>query len=629
MSNVGVNLTSRPRRFIKHRPRLRFADEILKSSKHPTVTVDEQSSSEESVSSDYAAFSSSESSSSSRSQADTKDFTAIFKVADKVRVVAQILDVDSLHLLAEILIPCLENMLRSFKRLSSRIRSTPDFGVAFRGVIFSGRMFAHHIEKVTTRLSGIQLADAIQLSLQSLDMMVASLKALFGLIEHSFSEAKPLSNAPVVSAPSTTLARTLTHETLVENSPVPPMSYSEQAAVPSPLAMAITDGPGISMPPTRKTTTKGSLKRLVSGLARRSSLRPLTLWSGTVSSKSSPATTLAPRVGGSPKGLVYTRPMMPGSSHSEASGQQMDIGGAPPTTDQSTLVPRNLLQVLEKDLPSSTAELYFSSSGVLCAASLVALIRILASTEAIKDSAFDDFFFLSFRFFSNPIEIFNLLVAQYDEGPLGPLNSEHTILWEQDALVAKVRVAKVFLLWLRRHWRYQWDADILEPLRQFVSNRPAHDPASITWDKVMRKLNEASSADYCGSRIKQTAETGVTLDAPTNLPRPFGLLTEAISQGDFDKVDILHFHSSAGRKELARQLCLAASELFRHIDPEDAVRYWNNGQDKAVGERILQLASFENAQAYWTSHSIVIRPTVRSRAEVMEFFIDLASVSTS
>ena len=629
MSNVKISLTSRPQRSIKLRPQLRFADEILKSSKCSTLTSDEQSPSGESIGSDYVAFSSPESSSSSRSQTDTKDFTAVFKVADKVRVMAQILDVDSLHLLAEILIPCLENMLRSFKRLSSRIRSTPDFGVAFRGAIFSGRMFAHHIEKVTTRLSGIQLADAIQLSLQSLDMMVESLKVLFGLIEHSVSEAKPLPNVPVVSTPNTTLARPLTPESSVENSPVPPMPYPEQAAVPLPLAMPITDGPSIPMPPTGKAATKGSLRRLVSGLGRRSSLGPLTLWSGTVFSKT-PAMALALRVGGPPKGLVSTRPGMPGLSHSETSDQQTHISSAPPTTDQSTLVLRNLLQVLDKNQPSSTAELYFSSGGILCAASLAALVRILTSTEAIKDSIFDDFFFLSFRFFSSPIEIFNLLVAQYDEGPLGPLNSGHTILWEQDAPVAKVRVAKVFLLWLRRHWRYQWDADILEPLRQFVSNRPAHDPASITWGKVLRKLNEASSANYRGSRIQQTAETGVTHDAPANLPRPFGLLAEeAIFRGDFDEVDIIHFRSPAGRKELARQLCLAASELFRHIDPEDAVRYWNDGRDKKAGERILQLASFENAQAYWTSHSIVIRPTARSRAEVMELFTDLASVSKS
>jgi hypothetical protein len=100
-----------------------------------------------------------------------------------------------------------------------------------------------------------------------------------------------------------------------------------------------------------------------------------------------------------------------------------------------------------------------------------------------------------------------------------------------------------------------------------------------------------------------------------------------MSQNDFDKVDVLYFHSPTGREEFVRQLCLAASELFRHIDPEDAVRYWKDGQDKTVGNKILRLTSFENAQAYWTSNAIVVRPTVRSRAEVMEFFIDVASVS--
>jgi hypothetical protein len=495
-------------------------------------------------------------------------------------------------------------------------------------------MFAHHIERVSMRMSGMQLADAVQLSLQSLDMTMASLKVLFDLVEHSVIQARPLPDIPAVLVPNATPEVPVIHETSTANASVSAMASHDQASVPSPLVRSAEDV--ISSPtPPKEITMKGSLKRFVSGLGRKSTLRPLTLWSGAISSKSYPASALTPWVGGSPNGPVPTTPVTPGPSDDEKFDQQSHIGGAvvsmPPSTEQSALVPHNFMQVLDVVLPSLTPGFYFSSKGVLCAASLEALVRILTSTEAVKGTTFDDFFFLSFRFFSNPIETFNILVAQYDEGPHEPLDSASAIIWEQDAPVAKVRVAKVFLQWLRRHWRHQWDAEILEPLRQFVANRPARDPASITWDKVIRKLDDASvGVGYRGSRIQRIAQLWLTHDTPPPLPRPFALVTkEAISRGEFDRVDVLHFHSPAGREELARQFCLAASELFRDIDPEDAVRYWKDGRNKTVGEKILRLASFENALAYWTSHVIVVRPTVRSRAEAMEFFIDVASVSAS
>jgi len=59
------------------------------------------------------------------------------------------------------------------------------------------------------------------------------------------------------------------------------------------------------------------------------------------------------------------------------------------------------------ELPASALELHFGPDGVLCAASLAALVRMLTSTEAPKDPTFDNFFFVSFQFFSKPIEIFN------------------------------------------------------------------------------------------------------------------------------------------------------------------------------------------------------------------------------
>jgi hypothetical protein len=337
MSNTRIGSGSRSRRAGKLRLQLRFADEITqKSSRLPTVAEED-----EYIDSDGVEPALSEGHSRSRSNFDAKEFTAIFKIAEQVRAVSDNLDTDSLHSLAEILILGLENMLRSFKSLPSRLRSTPSFDVAFRGVIFFGRMFAYRTRDVTLRLSGIQLADTVQLLLQSLDMMMATLKVLFDLIEHLVTQRKPLPDVPVGSAGDNTFTSPI-QDTTVKNSPIHATASHDKVDVTPPPVFTAEDGSNAPMPQTTFATTKASLSRLVSGLhSRKHILRPPTLWSGTISSKSS-AVALIPRVGGSRSDRVPTTPVSPGPSDIDSHGQKarMDCAGtvfAPPSTEHGTI----------------------------------------------------------------------------------------------------------------------------------------------------------------------------------------------------------------------------------------------------------------------------------------------------
>jgi hypothetical protein len=49
-------------------------------------------------------------------------------------------------------------------------------------------------------------------------------------------------------------------------------------------------------------------------------------------------------------------------------------------------------------------------------------------------------------------------------------------------------------------------------------------------------------------------------------------------QGDYRNMDILDFDKKAGRKELARQLTLLVSGLYRLVDHEQAVTNWQEGK---------------------------------------------------
>lgn len=569
----------------------------------------------ESVSSDGVAPASSAAPTFPRVPIDVEQrFASIFTVAEHVRTVAEKLDIDSFRSVAEILIPCLDTILRDYKHLPRSIRTAQDFGVAFSGTIFFGRMFARHVMRVTTRLTCTRLVDAVELALQSLDMTMASLKTLFNLVDRLVVESKPLPNvpdSPPIHDPSLSIA---------ERTPVTVAASVDTVSEDQPSDNAtngsLNPGPSAPVPPV---TEPNNLKRLVSRAGRN---KPLTMWSNSASSKS--LKTLAsssPRLGG-----FFT-------NHFSTNSANLDIdvsrANVPPNTEQSTAAGSPDSSTPPGESPRSTEELYFSSSGGLCAASLVGLVRILTSMVAVTDPGFTQFFCLSFRFFTTSLDVFNIMKAQYDEKPPADIDPEDLALWEDEAVVAKVRVAKVLLVWLRLHWRYEWDRDVLAPLYQFATSRPVNDPAAMTWRKIIDQLKLAGvGVGYRGCRIQRAILKTNTTPPPSGFSIPLeSVLKDAIDRGAFDEVDVLHFHSPNGREQLARQLCHAGSELFRQIDPEDAVRYWKDGRNKAVGDKIKLLVSFENALAYWVARVTIGKPTARSRAEVMEFFIDVASVS--
>ena len=461
--------------------------------------------------------------------------------------------------------------------------------------------------------------------MQSLDTTTGSLQALINLVGEEASEAKPLPDVPGVPVletvpPPSAVTNIIPgkHLRVFETTSSNDVRESTRAVE------GIANNP---VPPIGPRTTKHSLKRLVSELSRKTALKSST-WSNTISSKSTTPST-SPRADVFNSFQASVTPPQPGHHTSIRHTQNRDadvppetgriLGGTPFPTSHGDVS----LSEHDKDMFSSSAELHFGPSGIT-------LRGIAGGSHAHldfqEDPEFNAFFFLSFRFFSGPLEVFDTLIAQYNSGPPEGLEETQLALWDKQARVVKIRIAKIFLVWLKIYWRYEWDADILEPLRQFASKRPADDPDSVTWTKVIERLG--STVIRVGQRSVRMRRRPERRMLSSQRPKPFKLLAEdACRRGKFDEVDILHFHSPAGHEEFARQLCLAASELFRHFDPEDAVRFWKDGKDRAVGEKLSRLSSFENALVYWVANTAIIKPTARSRGETMECFIEVAQVS--
>jgi len=277
-------------------------------------------------------------------------------------------------------------------------------------------------------------------------------------------------------------------------------------------------------------------------------------------------------------------------------------------------------------------DIQVNNDGVVTKASLTALIVMLTSKECVTDYEFMDMFFLCFRYFSSPMEVYNKLITRYDEKPDGNLSEAQMRVWEREAICIKLRVAKAFHTWVDLHWRQSLDHEVLDHLVEFAFKRIARELPICLSTRITAVLTRcvADLESYRGRRVERRikiAKLALGMDiSPPSFNHP---LRGDMCEGDFWDVDILDFDSAEGRKELARQLTLKASEMYRLIDPEDAVAFWRGqgqGDDK-VGEQISAMISFEKALFAWVIQTILAPSTPKNRAKVFIFWLEIASVS--
>ena len=143
MPSTSIGPISRPRRLKGLAHRLRFVDATFAETTGPSGSPETDSDGSEVIT---PASSIIFTLSRSKLLDANGRFIAIRQVANLLHSVANKSDIEALHALAEIFLLCLKNILLSFKHLSPRVRSVPDFGVAYRGVIFFGKMFAGRVK---------------------------------------------------------------------------------------------------------------------------------------------------------------------------------------------------------------------------------------------------------------------------------------------------------------------------------------------------------------------------------------------------------------------------------------------------------------------------------------------------
>ncbi|KAF9923648.1 hypothetical protein FBU30_006263 [Linnemannia zychae] len=116
-------------------------------------------------------------------------------------------------------------------------------------------------------------------------------------------------------------------------------------------------------------------------------------------------------------------------------------------------------------------EVYYNENGVLVAATLEAYIEMLTSHKDAPDSALVMTFFTTFRLFTSPLELTELLIKRFMKAPPSGLNENELMKWaqqKQERIQKRVHIA--FKTWLEGYWVSEKDREAFRPIVEFVTH---------------------------------------------------------------------------------------------------------------------------------------------------------------
>ncbi|KAG6337316.1 hypothetical protein ID866_1778 [Astraeus odoratus] len=530
-----------------------------------------------------------------------KTFPAILVPIALLRKIADSPDFDALRALVPVFLNCLNNIMYSIAQLPVDVRSSSSFIHAEKVVTFYQTMLEGYFKEATKDTeAGSDPQTVTDRILRFLDICLSSLKRFLQVAAHELVQVKPL---PL--PPSDSEQEEPEHE-FTKGSETAQSSEEDAPLTTTCGAQLVEDNNsnGQIKSPQKDQKIKFSLLKSMS--TRRKKAIPH-------DGEESPASST----------LVS-------SDHIDLKGGYVHV---------STNIRNSIAQFpdcIKGPIPDTHAhaedatEIWKDRNGLVELASLKALVRYMTSKSSQGDVEITDVFFLCFRFFSTPMEIFNAFVARYDEKkPRGLTAADASIA----TLFMKIRVAKLLYLWVDLHWRPEEDNEVFSPLMQFAFSRLSKDLPKEASAKLVSALHDRACAgdEARGLRVERTvahAESRARSEMLFCTWEPKDKKT--MLKGDFSKVNLLNFNASGGHSLLALQLTLFLWERYCCFQPEDAVRYLmvRKGDDNTptteVARQVSLFMSYEKALHRWVMDALASATTTEMRTELIEMFLDVA-----
>lgn len=329
-----------------------------------------------------------------------------------------------------------------------------------------------------------------------------------------------------------------------------------------------------------------------------------------------------------------------GSQRLHSSLEDKLINGELPSIPQSEDQPDECDAIPSRVLSYNYAshDVAYNSEGHLVGATLEALVEKMTPHDQIVDAAFAAVFFLTFRLFSTPKQLAEVLISRFNlEQPVG-LSEMETEIWRQRKLLpVRLRVSNFIKLWLETYWRPGKDELALPLLQEFVKYTMADiftSAAQRLEDLINGRLTAATQPGSPISPISERHRIGERLRdagmpinppfiAPSEIPRPImtKTLLGSLRGKNFPSIVITDFDAL----ELARQVTIMECGLYCAITADEMLEVGQQGSPPAVN--VKAVSSLSTAITGWVAESILDEPDLKKRVFLVKFFIKVADVS--
>eukprot|EP01111_Echinosteliopsis_oligospora_P014269 TRINITY_DN5343_c0_g1_i1.p1 TRINITY_DN5343_c0_g1~~TRINITY_DN5343_c0_g1_i1.p1 ORF type:complete len:787 (+),score=167.94 TRINITY_DN5343_c0_g1_i1:194-2554(+) len=224
--------------------------------------------------------------------------------------------------------------------------------------------------------------------------------------------------------------------------------------------------------------------------------------------------------------------------------------------------------------------------------------RLYAKTVAGAVSEYADFFLLTYRSFTTPKKVLEMLTESYNRN-LDNEGEENTLQSEQDKLTKKktrLRICNFLKRWVD-HFYEDFDAELVSAFEGFIK---AGERETVV-DLVKKSLDRRRLQQQTGTTLRNY-DFGAA--APATIPPKVSVNPQ------FDDIDPL---------EMARQLTLFEYELYRAIAPKEFLSLsWQKPGKETKSPHLLRFIQNFNDVNNWVQYTIVKETDKKKRVSVLK-----------
>ncbi|KAE8202836.1 hypothetical protein A4X06_0g2637 [Tilletia controversa] len=297
------------------------------------------------------------------------------------------------------------------------------------------------------------------------------------------------------------------------------------------------------------------------------------------------------------------------------------------------------------------------TNGRLAGATLSAMVEKMTPHDATVDATFSAAFYLCFRMFTTPMELFEAFVARFNlQLPPGVeiTDAERSIWLERKVTPIRLRVFNFFKMWLETHFNDATDSVILPKLIEFTRTSMSTSSLARHGQRLAELAQRRLSAAGIRNGVRGTASlqraystdmlrpNAVAMASWMYLPAAFprngvmppqplikDKLMAMLRIGDWKNINIMEIDPL----ELARQITIMGSKLYCSIQPDELLNLHNGSKkapaNNAVGPAnapqsfIKGSSALATAISGWINETILAEDDVRKRVQLLKFFIKL------